>query len=82
MAPDVEDSYTKKWVTLIVDDKSVGIMIENSAMHIKEIQRLLRLEGIQWRRSTDEDRQKFRQTIVDYETKRQIAAEKRAARKG
>ena len=79
---DVENSFARSWVTLIVDGEPRGIMIEDSAAHQKEVSRLRGLHGIQWRKATDEDLKKFRRTIVDYETKRQKAAEKRAAARG
>ena len=78
----MDTTAQKVWVTLVVDDKPVGIMIDGSAQHEKEVNRLLGYHGVRWRRATDDDLKQFRQTIIDYQVKRQKAAEKRAANRG
>ena len=78
---DVESTLVKKWMTMIVDEKPLGIFIDGSAALSREIERTRGYLGIRWRSSTQEDLRRFKRTITEYETKRQIAAEKRAAAK-
>ena len=76
------NNYEKRWMTLLDDGQPLGIFIDGSAAWQKEVERLRGYIGYSWRSATNEDLKRFRSTIVDYEVKRQKAAEKLAAAKG
>ena len=73
---------SKRWFTIEVDDKPIGLVLEESAQHKKAQREYFGLKGIVIRPATAGEMQKFQWIIKEHAEKVRIQKLKREARKG